>query len=362
MKHTVILVEHGVVADTTENILGYSAWPSVERAADGALLAVYSGNRLGHICPFGKVLLRRSLDEGRTWSAPTVVFDTPLDDRDAGCLHLGDGRLLATTFNNTRQMQRDWAKAPWNQTGGAVQRMIEAYCDLVTDEQERAYFGSLAALSEDNGQSWSAPFHVPVSAPHGAALGPDGAVLYAGTMAPDQPAAPGFPIQIYKSTDGGQSFFHLSGVPVCPDFPDAGHYEPHLLALPDGRLVLTIRHDGEGLFTVSACVSDDGGRTWTTPRATGAQGAPPHLLLHSSGTLLCTYGRRTEPFGVEVMFSDDRGESWGDIGTLWDGGVDGDLGYPCSVELPGGDIFTLYYAKPAPASRCAILYTRWRLG
>ena len=230
MKHTVTVVERGVVADTTENIFGYSAWPSVERGADGALLAVYSGNRLGHICPFGKVLLRRSLDEGRTWSAPTVVFDTPLDDRDAGCLHLGGGRLLATSFNNTRSMQRDWARAPWMRDSDAVRRMIEAYCELVTDEQERGYFGSLAALSEDNGQSWSAPFHVPVSAPHGAALCPDGTVLYAGTAAPDLAAVPGFPIRVYNSADGGRSFSHLADVPVCPAYPDAGHYEPHLLA------------------------------------------------------------------------------------------------------------------------------------
>lgn len=59
-----------------------------------------------HVCPFGRVLAVRSLDEGKTWSAPITAINTPLDDRDAGIVNLGHNRLLLTSFTNSREMQR----------------------------------------------------------------------------------------------------------------------------------------------------------------------------------------------------------------------------------------------------------------
>lgn len=351
------IVRRGTVHDNTENNFGYSGWPSVAWSDNGELLAVFSGDRLGHVCPFGKVLLRRSSDEGRTWSTPEVVVDTPLDDRDAGVTRLGDGRLLVTTFNNTRAMQREYA-ANDRRHGDAMNAMIRAYCEMVTDAQETKYYGALAVLSDDNGYSWSEPFHTPVSAPHGAVQLTDGRILYAGTAAPGKTAPEATPILVAESRDG-RTWKHLASVGRCPELTACGHYEPHLCELKNGHIVLTIRHDGEGVFTVSSAVSEDGGKTWTTPKTTGANGSPPHLLLHSSGKLVMTYGRRKPPYGVEAQFSED-GAAWSEPVTIWDGGVDGDLGYPCSVELEDGNVFTLYYAKPRAGAKCAILSTTWR--
>lgn len=346
----------GIVADSSENIFGYSAWPSVCKLDSGELLAVYSGNRLDHICPFGKVFLRRSVDEGRTWSAPVTVFDTPLDDRDAGITCLPDGRLLVTTFNNTRAMQRNWAKRPI--VSESVRGMIERYCDLVTDEQERKYFGSLAVLSGDHGKSFGEPFHVPVSTPHGPTVH-KGTLLYAGTLAPERPRDPAHPIEIWQSSDG-EKWSLLSRIPVCTAFADCGHYEPHLLSLGD-RLLLAVRHDGEGVFTVSSAWSEDDGRSWTPLEPTGAVGSPPHMLLHSSGTVVMTYGRCCEPFGIEAICSFDRGESWERPFSICSDMPSADLGYPCSVELSDGSIFTLYYGQKEKDALCRISYAVWKL-
>ena len=35
----------------------YVAWPMVARAANGELLLVFSGDREGHVCPYGKTFL-----------------------------------------------------------------------------------------------------------------------------------------------------------------------------------------------------------------------------------------------------------------------------------------------------------------
>ena len=82
MSNYVKILEHGTVFSQPDRVTGYAAWPSVTRDADGTLVAAFSGNRIMHVCPYGKVLLVKSRDEGKTWSAPIIAVDTPLDDRD----------------------------------------------------------------------------------------------------------------------------------------------------------------------------------------------------------------------------------------------------------------------------------------
>ena len=72
---------------------GYFAWPSVARLHDGKLAMVASGFRRRHVCPFGKVVMCQSDDEGKSWTKPMVIMDTPLDDRDAGILPVGEMEL-----------------------------------------------------------------------------------------------------------------------------------------------------------------------------------------------------------------------------------------------------------------------------
>ena len=108
-------------------------------------------------------------------------------------------------------------------------------------------------------------------------------------------------------------------------------------------------------------VSDDGGYTWTFPEAMGTNGAPPHLMRHSSGAVIMTYGRRTAPFGQRALISRDNGETWEDEYILRDDGPDHDLGYPSTVELPDGSLLTVYYQKVCGDRACSLLRTRWSL-
>ena len=89
---------HGLISRMEAGMFTYHGWPSVCIDDEGVLYAVCSGYRCLHICPFGKTLLFISRDLGETWSAPLVVNDTALDDRDAGVLWLGEKKLLVTWF------------------------------------------------------------------------------------------------------------------------------------------------------------------------------------------------------------------------------------------------------------------------
>ena len=142
--------------------------------------------------------------------------------------------------------------------------------------------------------------------------------------------------------------------------------EPHTVELADGTLLTHIRVQKYGevnMFTVYQSESKDKGKTWSTPVQLLPMlgGSPPHILKHSSGALVCTYGYREAPFGVKAMFSFDNGNTWDSGYDIYVNGVSGDLGYPSSVELDDGSLITVYYQKYKENEKPSILYTKWRL-
>ena len=74
-------------------------------------------------------------------------------------------------------------------------------------------------------------------------------------------------------------------------------------------------------------------------------GAPPHLIMTSTGVLLCTYGRRKKPYGIMAMFSTDGGKTWEKDVRLYENPFSDDLGYPSTVELDDGTLITVFYEK-----------------
>src|SRR5438093_5110002 len=78
----------------------YHGWPTLARRRNGQLVLTYSGGRETHVCPFGRVEMMVSNDNGETWGWPRVLLDSDIDDRDSGVLETSRGTLLVTTFTS----------------------------------------------------------------------------------------------------------------------------------------------------------------------------------------------------------------------------------------------------------------------
>ena len=79
-----------IIMSAPETQNNYFAWPSAKRLQDGRIAVGASGFRLRHICPFGKAVMMTSEDDGETYSLPSPVIDTCLDDRDCGNATFGE--------------------------------------------------------------------------------------------------------------------------------------------------------------------------------------------------------------------------------------------------------------------------------
>ncbi len=350
--------EHGIICRLPDVPFGYFGWPSVARLDDGTLVTASSGLRAYHVCPWGKTVLHFSTDNGRTWSDSQVLNDSMIDDRDAGVISLGGKKMLVSWFtSDTRKfVEYNWVKE--SMTEEYYHKMIKKVSTW-DDQKVKEQLGSRVMISED-GNTWSEPVKVAVSAPHGPVLLANGDLLYFGK----ELQAKGLKAIISKNE--GLTWDTLGSIPIPADTEYRNFHEPHAVELLSGKIIGMIRYQHTGKakayesFSLFQTESIDGGKTWTEAKPTGIPGSPPHILRHSSGTLVCVYGYRKKPFGQRAMISHDDGATW-NVVVLRDDGPDGDLGYPASVELEDGSIFTVYYQKYADDEQASLLWTRWEL-
>lgn len=335
---------------------GYFAWPTACRLQNGRIAVGASGFRLEHVCPFGKAVICFSDDGGENYTLPSPVIDTPLDDRDAGISTFGEKGVIFTSFNNSADIQRGY---------NSDNAYVQSYIDTITKEDEKKYLGSTFRISKDCGVTFGRIFRSPITCPHGPVELRNGTVLWAGTRFDNVFGG----IEIHRlDTESGET--ELIGRITSPD-KNAVLNEPHMIELPDGRLICHIRGENseafdtgeENLFTVYQSVSDDGGKSWTEPEMlldkTG--GAPPHLIQLSSGILISAYGRRKMPYGIMVMISLDGGRSWQKDLRIYENLVDDDIGYPSTVELDDGTLLTVFYAMEGEGKPCTVMQQKWRI-
>jgi sialidase-1 len=254
----------------------------------------------------GRTMLMRSTDEGRTWSKPVTLIDTPADDRHPSLLELPDGTLLCTFFTY------------W---GGDLRRdpVLAHHVQLVR--------------SFDGGRTWEqTPRRLPSSflgeeTDGPLLLLPDGAVM----VAVNGPPADGSPEQIavLRSRDAGESWEVLSTVRTDHELS-----EPSIACLPDGRLVMMARPKGD------ICWSSDGGRTWSEPQTFGVPMYAPSLYKLRDGTLVCLHGAYAPGAGgLRAIFSRDGGETWTAPAPNHGFLVEKSYGYGKAMELPDGSLF-----------------------
>ena len=337
----------------------YCGWPTVARKPDGELLVVYSGGRESHVCPFGRVELIRSQDNGETWSWPQVLLDGPIDDRDAGVLVTKKGSVLVTTFTSLAYesiLNDAISKKNWDADRLARWQAVQG---RISPEQRKNELGVWMIRAADGGVRWSERYDCIANSPHGPVQLKDGRLLYAGKKLWSGDGE----IGVCISEDDGQSWSWLAEIPTREGDKHQEYHELHAVEAGNGRLICHIRnHNQKNSGEILQTESNDGGKTWSTPYEIGVWGLPSFLLRLNDGRLLMSYGYRRQPYGNQARISDDFGQTWSQPITISDDGASGDLGYPSTVQLEDSSLLTVWYELPKDSPRAVLRQRKWKLG
>ena len=326
----------------------YCAFTDLARLEDGTLLAVYDAAQ-DHLDPGMRIELRRSRDDGRTWSKPEVVVE-PIDAgygvRDPHIAALRDGRLILSWFSY---------------------REKNVYSSIATHTR----------YSDDRGRTSSDPVTLHALPLAGMAMSNRALELRDGRLllsvhGRESDASKKEICGVIASPDRGESWPEF--YEICRQIPHQG-MECELAQLDDGHIVALIRRTAKKLGLRS--VSEDGGKTWSEPEDVPVGHAPG--LLADGERLLVNHrtfpdGRPRENTtgegrgnyqgkGTVISLSLDAGRSFVDhlpLGFPIRTDFGGDTAYGGIVKLPNGDYYTTYYSTTPEAVH--VFGQRFRVG
>ncbi len=365
-KMKIVTKELTCIMQNSDSLHSYFGWPSIAKLKNGKLAAVASGFRLAHICPFGKTVIAYSEDNGRTYTPPAPVIDTCLDDRDGGIGVFGKSGVIVTSFNNTVEEQKNYLSYEAYHTGGKkFDDYKKGYFGVVDREKEAEQLGSVFKISNDHGVTFGKLKKSPISSPHGPIELKNGTVLWVGRTFAQE--GENDRICAYSIEPDG-SMAYIGAIPKIEDPIDESKFamscEPDTVQTDSGALICHIRVHFGKVMTLYQSKSYDLGKTWSTPVRIIDEdaGGPAQLLKLKSGMLACSYGERSEPFGIKVMFSSDEGETWTNTTRIYNNnGISSDIGYPCTVELDNGELLTVFYAREKTDGNAKIFQIRWSM-
>lgn len=332
-----LATDHVTLVDEPDK---HFAFPGVALLRNGDLAVVYREGTVHGVEPIGRVCLSRSTDGGRTWLPRVTALDRPnTDDRDPSIFQMADGTVVLTS--------------------------PDCLC-----------------TSNDFGKTWTEPQPTPVFGPKGPVEDEEGNIVYGGLRRLIQDGLTQIGTRsvrlqgdsVYRSKDKGKTWEPVGIATYTVYMPGPTDYvwydEPFMCVVPGKFWIFAARVDLDGFARIIR--SPDQGKTWEPVLTTPVWGYPQHLLPLRDGRLLMTYGYRRPPYGIRACLSRDNGKTWdldNEIILRMDGGTpegtprkvgDADLGYPVSVQLADGSMFTVYYLN-RDGSNCFIAGTFWEL-
>ena len=359
------VVERGVLNPAvpgTDRRWGTS--PAVVPLRDGSILASY-------IVGSGKdthdqaIELRRSVDGGRTWSAPERPFSAVVDGvrgsfKAAPITVLGSDRLIVAALWVDREAHPG-APLFHPQTEGCLPMAV------------------LVADSFDLGRSWSGWRRVPVTPD----VGPPSLTNAILRLADGRLAlsiesnktyldsSPWFQRVAYCWSSDDGATWTLPRTIVADPTGRIANWDQRTGVAPDGRLAsFTWTYDlvAKAYLDIHRRLSSDGGETWTDPEPLGISDQAAHpAMLPDGGVVLAWVDRFGSgaikagiaaaadapfPASSEVVIHQDRPPRRPDERTTGDDLVEmgtWTYGLPYAEVLPDGDVLVVHYAGDAGA-------------
>ncbi len=302
------------------------AWPNLTLMPDGTIIAVIH-NQPSHGGMEGELECWASSD-GEKWTkrgnpAPHDP-NTIRMNHAAGLAKNGDLLVLCSGWTNIKQPQRPKQ-------------------NKFRDDILRAW----VCRSSDGGRTWSQIKKFPAREPGWTEHIPFGDIFIADDGSLRSSTYQGKFIDETKSTKtGGWRSLQIRSDDDgrtwrVVNIIGPRHNETALFHAGGKRWLAAARIDAVDIFS-----SVDDGKTWSQPlRVTKRNELNAHLTRLKNGQLLLTYGNRIKgEWGVLAKLSQDQGKNWSQpvrlVHTL-----DGDCGYPSSVQRRDGKIVTAYYAR-----------------
>jgi len=305
-------------------VSGQGYFPVAIRLQDGRIAVVLRGGA-PHVGIQGRLDMVFSSDEGRTWTKPALVIDSPLDDRNPALGQASDGALVVGYLRNGN----------YDDNGRYDPKLEKPIGTWVTRSVDGGQTWSESALIDTADIGWGSPYGKILVMPDGAMLMP----IYGGPIrAPGEKGAETDNSYVYRSTDNGKTWQRYA-TPGPQRFNETA-----LVRLNSGRLLAAMRSQNKG--DVSLSDSSDDGKTWSEPQPlTPAKVHPADLILLPDERILLVTGYRIGPFGVRGIVGDKHGKfDYENRFILVNDATSTDCGYPSSVVLKDGRIFTVYYA------------------
>src|SRR5262245_15146824 len=173
-------------------VSGQGFFPVALRLQDGRIAVVLRGGA-GHVGVQGRLGIVFSADEGKTWTTPAVVVDSPADDRNPALGQARDGTLIV----------RYWRMANYDEQGRYNPKLGKPTTTWVTRSRDGGKTRSASEPIDISDIGWGSPYGRILTLPDGALLMP----VYGGPVCkPGETAADTDHSYLYRSTDDGKTW------------------------------------------------------------------------------------------------------------------------------------------------------------
>ncbi len=343
--HTAVYREAGRFAGWPANF-GMWAWGNeiVVVFTEGGFENRLRGHKADPSVPF-RNLQGRSLDGGETWSIEPFNGATPKSRALASDAHMIPELGIGNPYEgeNPPQPRSD----PIDFTDAETVVMLIHTTHAHAPGRVHSWFH----LSRDRCRSWQGPFSL-------RGLDPSIESASRTDVVPLSPDRALFLLTVQKSNghegrvlcaetcDGGRTY--RIKAPLGGE-PERFEIMPSSVRLDSGRLLTAVRREeADRTPSIRVYASSDDGASWKRVAdavpTMGERGSnPPAMVRTKTGRLALVYGYRSAPFGMRAVVSDDEGKSWSTPIVLRSDGGDGDLGYPRAVLRSDGKLVTCYY-------------------